>query len=235
MLTSQQILAMIKAPSTGVSAGRAQYAASREARDTRGLRSHREFAEAMARLPVPQPVTTVRHPTDALRGQDRRHRELTPSDLVWLQRLPQNPADISFADATTLAAMAKGLAQHQPAGSSDRRLIDSIWRPVRKHYDVQVADAAVRNTEQRPPEIPSSALQALVDALRVELPPEFSDAEVVSRASETLSGALEERSVDHGMRAMAARMRADQVRTATDDDGPSDVEPLGVEPLGVDQ
>lgn len=188
MLSSRQITDMIKAPHTGVNVGRATFAA-RQART--GPRSHQQFAEDMANLPTPH-TASVAHPEDAVRGAARNTKALAPADLAWLDRLPRDPSAVPFTDATALAGMAQGIATAQPAGASDRRLIDAVWQPVKAHHDRRVADAAMANARQPLPPIPPSALPALSDAVAAEVP-QLRDDEVLARAQDLLRTALEER------------------------------------------
>lgn len=188
MLSSKTITDMIKAPVTGVSVGRAAFAA-RQARG--GPRSHEKFAADMAALPAPT-TTSVVHPEDAVRGQERQHKALAPADLAWLDRLPRDPSAVPFTDATTVAAMSRGLTASQPAGSPDRRLIDTVYAPIKAHHDQRVADAALANARQPLPPVPSSALPALADAIAAEVPA-LTDGEVMARAGDLHRQALEER------------------------------------------
>ncbi|MCU1612777.1 MAG: hypothetical protein JWO98_317 [Frankiales bacterium] len=187
-LSSQKVLDLIKAPATGVNNGRARFTAQ----SGRGATpAQKQFAEDMANLPAPQRTSTA-HPADTVRGAQAVHKALSPSDLMWLQRLPQDPAQVPFQDAGTVAAMAHGLAINLPMGHSDRRLIDSVWQPIKSFHDKRAADAALGNARQPLPPIPASALPALADAVAAEVP-QLNDSEVLARASELLRQALEER------------------------------------------
>lgn len=188
MLSSRQIVSMISTPPSGIGVGRARFAA-RQAHG--GPASHAKFAADMANQPVPK-TTSVVHPEDAVRGQERQHKALAPADLAWLDRLPRDPAQVPFPDATTVAAMFRGLTAAQPAGSSDRRLIDAVYAPIRAHHDRRVADAALTNARQPLPPVPSSALPALADAIAAEVP-QLSDSEVMGRAGDMLRQALDQR------------------------------------------
>ncbi len=65
--------------------------------------------------------------------------QLSPSDLAWLTRLPADPASISLEDGQVLAGMAQALTP----GSAERRLVDSIWLPLKALHDTaQAADTA---------------------------------------------------------------------------------------------
>lgn len=63
--------------------------------------------------------------------------QLSASDLAWLTRLSSDPAGISLEDGQVLAGMSAAL----PAGSADRRLVDSIWLPVKQLHDTAQAAA----------------------------------------------------------------------------------------------
>lgn len=209
MLTSSRIIGMIKAPATGVNAGKARFAVGRH----QDVPSHAQFAADMADIQRAPATVSAMHPADAVRGNTGRHKQLEPSDLLWLQRLPQDPAKVPFEDAVTVAGMHEGLARNQPIGSSDRRLIDSVWRPIEAHHDQRAAAAALTNAARPLPSVPASALPALADAIAAEVP-SLSDAEVMARAQDALRQALEERSAAHTEEVQKAQQHAADIKAA---------------------
>lgn len=93
--------------------------------------------------------------------------QLSAADLAWLTRLPANPASISLEDGQVLAGMAQALTP----GSADRRLVDSIWLPLKALHDTaQAADTTPgRNpmTSDTPPTTTDEVLVSLPDAVIV--------------------------------------------------------------------
>jgi len=95
--------------------------------------------------------------------------QLSAADLAWLTRLPASPASISLEDGQVLAGMAQALTP----GSADRRLVDSIWLPLKALHDTALAadtaDKAGRNpmTSDTPPTTTEEVLASLPDAVIV--------------------------------------------------------------------
>lgn len=92
--------------------------------------------------------------------------QLSAADLAWLQRLPTDPAAISYEDARVLAGMAETL----PPGSADKRLLDSIWAPVRQLHDAAQANANPEGTPvntDTPPTPTEEVLASLPDTVIV--------------------------------------------------------------------
>jgi len=95
--------------------------------------------------------------------------QLSAADLAWLQRLPSDPVSITFEDARVLAGMSAAL----PLGSADRRLVDSIWLPVKQLHDTAQAadtvDTPGRNpmTSDTPPTTIDEVLASLPDTVIV--------------------------------------------------------------------
>ncbi len=92
--------------------------------------------------------------------------QLSAADLAWLQRLPTDPAAISYEDARVLA----GMVQTLPAGSADLRLVSSIWLPVKQVHDTAQAnptEGTTVNPEPATPTTPEELLAQLPDVLLI--------------------------------------------------------------------
>ena len=181
--------------------------------------------------PPPRGPQPYQHPgagaVDRTYPGDRTARTtpLTATELAWLNRLPTDPAQVSFADAKALAELKSSMGGG-PELASDRRLLDSIWAPIQEHHDLAAADVDIANATNRPqlPPVPSSALPALADAVGNENDQLSSD-EVITRANLLLRDAVSRRQADadgvlqvaHSRRDAALARRA--ARTATTADG----------------
>jgi hypothetical protein len=129
---------------------------------------------------------SYRHPATAASGSARERTGgagLGASEIAWLQRIPTDPNQVSFADATELAKLSSTIDRMKyPA---DGRLIDQAWKPVKEFHDRNAAQVALRNAERPLPSVPSSALGALAAAILAEndqLRPE----EALTRADDAL-------------------------------------------------
>jgi hypothetical protein len=91
-------------------------------------------------------------------------RSLTAGDLAWLDRLPRDPAQVSDDDATAVARLAREVAP----GTSDDRIVQAAWNPVRQLHDARAREhdlGHARNVVT----LPTAHLQAaLADALADE-------------------------------------------------------------------
>jgi hypothetical protein len=191
-MSSRKILELLQAPATGMNRGRAVHARLDARRPGAGATAaQRRFTEALTGLPKPTSEAYT-HPATSAIGARHETPALTPADLMWLDRLPRDPAQASFDDARRLASMEAGLREGK-APASDRRLLASIWEPIRSVHDRKAAEIALRNAQQPLPQVPSDALDALVDAVSAETP-ELHDDEVVVRAGRMLHEALNTRS-----------------------------------------
>lgn len=139
---------------------------------------------------------------------------LTPADLVWLQRLPQNPEAVSFADAAAVAQLAASISPVD--NRSDSRLVQSIWRPLKAHHDGVQAHADLEAAKKPLPPVPASTVPALVDALRAELP-QHTDDEVLGRAEQVLTQALTARENEHAKRLAQAEAAVAAIAAAETD------------------
>lgn len=232
-LTSKQILDLIR-PTRGVGAGKgaagAAMALKRHLDSGRGpsfgTTDQRRFLEAFITRDEPvkpgssqvrrQPVKTpYSHPERAARfvpqgagasGTDGR-TGLEPADIVWMQRLPTDPAQVTYADAVQLAS----LMQLTKPNTADRRLAESIWRPVKHVHDLKAAEVELENARRPLPDVPSTALGALAEAVRAEVP-QLTDDEVVGRASNMLREALDGRTAERDQRIAAAEAQVEAVK-----------------------
>src|SRR4051794_31683887 len=132
------------------------------------------FLQRFIDLPVPDrnvgqhPRDAVRMNADDMRRADSGNAEpLSPAELAWLQRLPSDPAAVTFDDATALAGMAERLSPStQPA---DARLVHDIWQPIADLHDRRLLKGTVAIASRPLPQVPSGALDALVEAVGAEL------------------------------------------------------------------
>jgi len=116
--------------------------------------------------------------------------------------VPTDPAQVSYADATQLAGLSTSLAGTQHA--SDARLVESVYAPVRELHDGNAARVALTAAQRPAPPVPSSALQALTDAIATEVPT-LQPAEALSRAGTQLREALDKRNAARDQKVLDAR------------------------------
>lgn len=103
------------------------------------------------------------------RNIDRDKNRLDASDLAWLERLPRDPTEVSLEDAATVHGLLKNLRLGR-ASESDRRLVQSIWQPIKALHDKA---EAVHNLElaRRPlPELSEAAVAAVAEVMCNEDP-----------------------------------------------------------------
>jgi len=172
------------------------------------------FFDALYRVEAPRPEVYTHPAAGHIPSRDRV--PLSPVELAWLNRLPQDPTQISWDDARTLASMANSLSS--PKLSADRRLVDSVWNPVREIHDHAAAEVQLRNAERPLPMLPD-ALGALADAVAMENP-QLEPQDAIGRASRLLDQAAEtrratrERAIDAARRQLADLEQAHERRTA---------------------
>ncbi len=130
------------------------------------------------------------HPATTASLVAPRDTPLTAAELAWLDRLPRDPGQVSHQDAQTLASLVQSM--RGTATAADRRLLRSIFDPVREMHDHNQAETEMRNAQQQQPPIPSSALGALADAIHTETP-ELEPDEALARASKLLREASDKR------------------------------------------
>ena len=196
-----------------------------------GSQAQRAFLDDMAGIQHPAADTTSQdrqHPerrAEALAAIQKRmgRKEINPKELAWLQTLPSDPAQVSFADAEQLAALSRRVHSSGGAGSDpiDARLIDAHWLPVKALHDTRAAQAALsnaRSVSEIP--VPSSALNALTDAVAEENP-SMHPSDVIAQASDLLHQATTKRRAMRSQAEADARAHLDQIaaseadRTAT--------------------
>lgn len=209
MLTVKQILDLIAARPTPITQGRSMSLLRQVQRDRQSTGDERRFVEAFA-AQTPPKAEIYSHPevaaSTALRlpGQPTG---LQPADLAWLQRLPSDPAQVTYADAVQLASFVRDSAPR----TSDRRLLDAVWLPVKAVHDLKAAETELANARLPPPTVPSTALNALAEAVGREAP-QLDDDEAVARASRLLREALDRRSDERDARITKAQARLETVR-----------------------
>ena len=165
----------------------------------------RTFLDDMQQLRSETPPADDRylHPGQAAGavapGSDK---PLSPADLAWLQRLPRDPAAITWEDARDVAKLAQSIGKF--TNPSDARLVHSIWEPLRVLHDRRLAQAELKAAEQPLPKVPSSAVGALATALQAELPQHSAD-EVMTRTERMLNDLLSEREANRAGRISAAK------------------------------
>ncbi len=204
MLTIPEITSLINALGTRQNAGKIAYLKRRESQyGHHSSPTAVRFLSDLEQVPTVQ-ADTYSHPEAAAHTQTTRVGDtLTPADLIWLQRLPADPAKVTHDDAVTLAAMMHRL--NAMTNASDSRLIKSIARPVMDYHDQKAAEVAAENVQKPLPTVPQSALAALCEAVRNSTT-ELTDDEVVSRASATLRDILAQREAAKSDARSAARM-----------------------------
>lgn len=94
--------------------------------------------------------------------EDSSTEELSGADLLWLQRLPEDPAAVTFDDAVRLARMADSInASTAPASAM---LVKSLWEPIKDlHDEAGARDELARVRE--PGRISQAAQQAVIEVL----------------------------------------------------------------------
>ena len=164
--------------------------------------------ELLTELATPKASRSkVAHPLEhATRAQYRRDQDedLSPAELMWLQRLSLDPTKVSFPDAARLAALAQSVSRVQAPGSA--RLIDSIWLPVKEVHDRRVAEAQRAQAATPLTRIPSTALGAIAELIEQQNEG-LDDLAIASRAREVMSTVSTQREDRHS-KALASADRA---------------------------
>lgn len=187
MLTTRQILDLIAGPSFGLAgaiAAARRFGATPSPNGPAQLSiEERRFIDDIEARQVSRRVT-YSHPADAVRGLPPNTKTvLGPTDLAWLERLPADPAQITFQDATELAQLAANISKFDDR--SDARLIEAIYAPVRDIHDRRAAETALQAAQQPLPPTPSSAVGALAAAIGRETSG-LTATEIINRASDIL-------------------------------------------------
>lgn len=210
-LTSAQILSAITLPRRAMAQGKLEWMRREADHRQRGLIE--ELADASVhRAQVYANPTTYRPSMEQRRDTrgGRTNRELSPADLLWLQRLPTDPERVTDDDARTLSAMAAEVA---PPG--DKRLVKSIFDPVRRLHDRRQAEAELANLRAATPRpVPSAAQSVLADAILSETPGLTTD-EAMSRARAAIQTATAEQHDQRDTAIAQAQARIDAVHDET--------------------
>lgn len=180
-LTSEQLLDLYATPAVTeglvgrVSALRRFHAGGRGSASDRLLEALVDDAKGLA--PTPEPH---HNPTQGWHTlPDGARKPLEPADLIWLQRLPVDPAAVGPEEAKTLARLSSQVSPN----SSDARLVESIFTPVRRLYESREAAARVKQLQQLKP-LPireSLAVDVLASVIARETP-ELTAEEATQRA-----------------------------------------------------
>lgn len=228
MVTSNEILERIRDTSrpAGVKTAMLQRRVSRDAFGRRG-----DFARDMAEVHQPSKGPGYVHPAEssvaqrslnatrlevsqAQRGVEKpTPQELSAADLVWLQRLPLNPAEIKHDDASRLAGLAAASDAMTP---SSRALVESIWQPIKYAHDLREAKHQYERASKPAPTIPRSALGALIDALALEHP-DWPEAAVKAHAAALLRDAVADRDAEVANNRAKARAKVEELEAAATD------------------
>jgi hypothetical protein len=181
--------------------------------------NHDRLIADLEAMPPAAPAEKYLHPADDAKRTSPLLRDaatgagyqLTPADIAWIQRLPADPAQVSYDDAVHLAALANASSRTTDPGG--HRLIQSVWAPVKEVHDARAAEVTLRNAQAPRPDLPASARAALADAVAAESP-ELHPDEAATRASRMLDEALAKRREARDEAVMDARAAIAQAREA---------------------
>jgi len=189
MLNSNDIISLTTTPRTGLHRGKVLFHRDRlQTPQSTEEAAQRALLDHLVAAPAEGSMQSYPHPGDA--ATPTLPPQLSAADLAWLQRLPAEPHHIPYEDGRVLA----GMAQATPLGSSDRRLVDSIWNPVKNLHDIGQAKAALANTDAAAvPTPPPATHEVLAATLARELPMLTRD-EVNARARVQLQDAVTKQS-----------------------------------------
>ena len=190
MLSSKDVIHLTTTPRSGLHRGKVEFLKQRlQTPTTSEEAAQKSLLESLLTQPA-EGLSTYAHPGRDAQAVAGLSPQLTASDLAWLQRLPTEPDQIRYEDARTLA----GMAQATPLGSSDRRLVDSIWAPVKNLHDVAQAKVELANaTAAAVPTPPAATTNVLTAALAREMPMLTPD-EASARARALLQEAVDKQS-----------------------------------------
>lgn len=212
-LTSEEILGLVKQTRWGEGPRGRIRALLRFKADGLGAPERRRFLEEMLTIPVPDRPTYV-HPEHAARPGYRRDGgadDLTPAELLWLQRLPLDPAEVTHDDAARLAALNNSLdASKSP---SSKHLVASIWTPVKEIHDARLAQQQLQLLKAGPHPLPESAHGALIEALQQEHQ-DWPAEGLSGEARRRLTDALDARARAHAGEIAIAQDTIDQVEAS---------------------
>jgi len=185
MLSSQDVLHLTTTPRTGIHRGKVMFHQQRlQTPRNAEEAAQRDLLDHLVAQPAEGSMQSYVHPGD--NPTPNLAAQLNAADLGWLQRLPAEPHHISYEDGRVLA----GMAQATKLGSSDRRLVDSIWNPVKQLHDIGQAKANLANADAAAvPTPPPATHDVLATALAREMPMLTAD-EVRARARTQLADAV---------------------------------------------
>ncbi len=171
-------------------------------------RAEREFLTAMHDRPTVGAKTYV-HPEQAARlGAHRESEDLTPAELVWLQRLPSDPHQISHQDAAQLASLYRAISKMK--NPSSKQLVESIWMPVKALHDTRDAQEELAAAKETVPAIPSAAVHALAEAIAADTPGLSGD-ELTSAAEQRIQTRISVANQQHARRLGKAEARVAEI------------------------
>lgn len=208
MLSSHDIVALSTTPRTGLHRGKLMYQQDRlRAPQTREEAAQKALLDSLVAQPAEGSMVGYAHPGD--RPTPNLPGQLSASDLAWLQRLPAEPEKIGYEDGRVLA----GMVQATPLGSADRRLVDSIWQPVRRVHDVGQAKAALANADVAAVPTPPPATHAVLAAALAREMPMLTGDEATARARTQLAAAVDKQSEERRKARAAAAQKLIDLRT----------------------
>jgi len=214
-LTVRELLEVLTAdPSSGLDRGRLK--AVQRRCDSVHDSAIRHLIAELLETPPRQAELAVRVPWASVAPSYRAEpRELTASDLLWLQRLPGDPEAISDDDLRELAKLAMDVEPR----SADARLVDSIFGPAQRIHERRAAEAALeaaKATSGPGPALPAGAERLLAETIASETPGLTED-EALGRAGATLADAVVRRDAAREKRTAQARAAVDEL----DEHGPT--------------
>ncbi len=193
MLSSTEIVKAVTSTRSGGSAGSLAFLARRE-KGKGTVRQGAFLKDMQQQRPVGTAPTaeSYNHPGRlAYRTKPRPDGALTPTELAWLGRLPDDPTKTSFDGAAALGQLAANISRMEHP--TDHRLVQSYWHPVADHHDAAEAEVALSNARSTSlPTPPSSTMPALVEAVTAEHP-ELTPGEATGRAKAMLGEATTKR------------------------------------------
>ena len=207
MLSSTDILHLTTTPRTGIHRGKVMFHQQRLQTPRTGEEAaQKALLDSLVAAPAEGAMQSYAHPgenpTPSLPAQ------LNAADLGWLQRLPTEPDKISYEDGRVLA----GMVQATKLGSPDRRLVDSIWHPVKQLHDIGQAKANLANADAAAVPTPPATTQDVLAAAIARETPTLTTGEANDRARTQLQQAVEKQSET---RLHARALAADALANAT--------------------
>lgn len=234
--TAELLQAFTLDPARALDSGKPRGIRSRIGQAASGSRDAAAVLDEMISTPSRKPVAVYEVPWRTVRPSDRSaRRPLGPSDILWLTRLPQDPAKVTDDDAKVLAKL---VLDAEPR-SSDERLLRSIFEPGRSwHEEIAVRSqlAAARAEAARLPPLPGKAVEALGAAIQRAVP-ELTTGAARERARRAVSDAVERRNRERAA-GLAQAERALQVvlggGSVTVPPPPLDVNRVRAEPFSTE-